>query len=1025
MAGEEISADEKGKEIFAAGAKSLLSGKRLPSATYRLQFNHQFKFSHAKEIVSYLRDLGVSDIYASPYFLAKKGSLHGYDILDQNRLNPEIGTEAEYEELTREIQKCGLGQVLDIVPNHMSIAGEGNSWWMDVLENGPGSTYAGFFDIDWKPVKEELENKVLLPILGDQYGQVLEDQGLVLKFEAGRFSVCVYGEQNLPLDPVSYNRILKHRLEDLEKDLGKENADLQELLSIITAVDHLPPQTEKDPGKIEERRREKEVIKKRILALYERSEPIRAFLDENLRIFNGEKGKSPTFNLLDDLLKVQAYRLAYWRVATEEINYRRFFDINELAAIRMELLPVFREAHKLIFKLLREGKLTGLRVDHPDGLYNPSEYFFRLQKGCFTQICLRAAEREKGEAGQGPPAPDDEALHDALGALYEEEIRKNPSSPLRVPFYIVGEKILTKSERMPEDWPISGTTGYSFLGLVTRVLVDPQNAKAFDALYSRFISDRMNFADLVYEKKKLIMQASLSGEVNTLGHILNDLSETSRHTRDFTLNSLRTAIIEVIACFPVYRSYVNSCGVVERDRRYIEQAVSGAKRKNPSMSPTVFDYLKGILLLKFPENLSDEDKQEWLDFGMKLQQVTGPVMAKGLEDTVFYVYNRLASLNDVGGDPENFGIPVSAFHRENLDRAKSWPYGMIATSTHDAKRGEDVRARIDVLSEIPDEWRKALMRWARINRNKKTLVEGQWVPDRNEEYLLYQTLLGTWPLDREDGGGDEFKKRIQDYMVKAVREAKVNSSWISPNGPYEEALLKFVEALLSAPGAVFRNDFRPLQQKVSCWGMYNSLSQALLKITSPGVPDFYQGTEIWDLNLVDPDNRRPVDFNLRREMLGQLKTESKDSREDGGNGFIRGLLRNWTDGRVKLYLISRSLNYRRENQELFLDGVYIPLTSGGTRKENVVAFARQKGGRTVLTAVPRFLSRIIPNPEDQPVGDVWKETWLDLPGDIPETKFRSVLTGETVTAAEYESKRVLPLDRLFAVFPAALAEGVK
>ncbi len=359
--------------------------------------------------------LGITDIYASPYFLAKKGSLHGYDILDQNRLNPEIGTEEEYEELTRELQKCGLGQVLDIVPNHMSIAGSENSWWMDVLENGPGSIYAGFFDIDWKPVKEELENKVLLPILGDQYGQVLEDQGLVLKFEAGRFFVCVYGEQNLPLDPLSYNRILKLRLEDLEKDLGKENADLQEFLSIITAVDHLPPQTEKDPAKIEERRREKEVIKKRTLALYERSEPIRAFLDENLRIFNGEKGKGPTFNLLDDLLKVQAYRLAYWRVATEEINYRRFFDINELAAIRMELLPVFREAHKLIFKLLREGKLTGLRVDHPDGLYNPSEYFFRLQKGCFTQICLRAAEREKGEAGEGPPAPDDEALEKALG----------------------------------------------------------------------------------------------------------------------------------------------------------------------------------------------------------------------------------------------------------------------------------------------------------------------------------------------------------------------------------------------------------------------------------------------------------------------------------------------------------------------------------------------------------------------------------------------------------------------------------
>ncbi len=1002
---------DKVKEIFNTVAKNLPASRKLPGATYRLQFNHHFKFSNAKSIVSYLHELGISDVYASPYFMAKKGSLHGYDILNPNLLNPEIGTEEEYEEFIRELERHGMGQILDIVPNHMCITGNENSWWMDVLENGSSSIYADFFDIDWKPVKEELEDKVLLPILGNQYGQVLENQELNLRFEGGSFFIY-YGDQKLPLDPVSSNGILKFRIEDLEKKLGKDHPHFQELLSIGTALEHLPPRTEKNQEKIAERLREKEIIKKRILNLYNESEEVRFFIDENVRVFNGEKGKARSFDLLDGLLNDQAYRLSYWRVATEEINYRRFFDINDLAAIRMEHLPVFKEAHRLIFKLIQQGKVTGLRVDHPDGLYNPAEYFFRLQKGCFTQICRRAMEERMAE---------DELVLEEIERWYEEELFKNPSSSFRLPFYVVGEKILTKNEKIPEDWPIFGTIGYAFLSLLNGIFIDPENGRAFESLYSRFIRTSMDYPDLVYEKKKLIMQATLSGEVNTLGHYLNRLSEKDRHTRDFTLNSLRAAITEVIACFPVYRTYVNYCGVIERDRRYIEQSVAKAKQKNPALSATVFDFLKNILLLQFPEEFNETDKMEWLDFVMRFQQVTGPVMAKGLEDTVFYVYTRLVSLNEVGGNPERFGTPLDAFHGQNIERTKFWPYGLITTSTHDNKRSEDVRARLDVLSEIPQEWRKCLMRWSRINRRKKALVGSQWVPDRNEEYLLYQTLLGVWPLYPAGVGEEFFKKRIRDYMLKAGREAKVNTSWISPNGPYEDALLKFIDALLSHEP--FLNDFELLAKKVAYFGMLNSLSQTLLKITCPGTPDFFQGTEIWDFSLVDPDNRRPVNFDIRKEMLRTMRNRMKMNQTEL-TGLAKELIQNWRDGRIKLYVTFRSLNYRKANHQLFMEGSYVPLMGEGILKENVVAYARQGEGKTILVIVPRFLTRLLPSIEALPLGEVWEDSWMAIPGEVSGNEFHNIFTGEMVPVVEREGKRVLPLHAVFANFTVGMFEAI-
>lgn len=1010
---QEVS-DQKVKRIFSSAEENLHAFKKVPVATYRLQFSYRFKFSDGRSIISYLHELGFSDCYASPHFKARKGSLHGYDILDHNQINPEIGTEEEYNQLVEELQKYGMGQVLDMVPNHMCITGSENVWWMDVLENGPSSIYADFFDIDWKPVKDELQNKVLLPILGNQYGQVLESQELNLRFEEGAFFIR-YGEQKLPIDPASYARILKFRVDDLEKEIGKDHPQLQELLSILTALTHLPARSEKDREKMMERRREKEVIKRRLWNLHNDSGEIRSFINGNLLLFNGEKNKPRSFDLLDDLLNNQAYRLSHWRVATEEINYRRFFDINELAAIRVEDPSVFREVHQLVFKLIREGKVTGLRVDHPDGLYNPVEYFYRLQKSCFLQLCFRSHF-----------SSDEPVDEEKIKRLYDEALLKNPASALRTPFYIVGEKILTKGERIPEDWPISGIIGYAFLTPLNGIFIDTQNGKKFDEIYSRFVGFNLNYQDLVYEKKKLIMLTALSGEINALGHYLNRLSEKNRHTRDFTLNSLTAAMIETIACFPVYRTYVNACGVTERDRRYIEQAVARSKRRNPALSATVFDFLQEVLLLKYPEDFGEKDKTEWLDFVMRFQQVSGPVMAKGLEDTVFYVYNRFVSLNEVGGSPERFGTPLDTFHGQNIERVKSWPCSLSATSTHDTKRSEDVRARLNVLSEIPDEWRHHLATWSRINKRKKSVVDGQVVPDRNEEYLFYQTLLGVWPVHPMNGTDYEvFERRIKDYTLKAAREAKVNSSWISPNTPYEDALLKFADGVMSpSPSNPFTKDFEAFQRRVSYFGMFNSLSQTLLKVASPGVPDFFQGTEIWDFSLVDPDNRRPVDFDLRKKMLKTLKEKRAGYGADLP-GFARALLQEWRDGSIKLYVTLKSLNYRKENLRLFMEGAYLPLTGDGDLKEHLCAFARLGEGKAVLVIVPRFVTGLVGSAGEFPLGsEVWGNSSIVIPEEISRDRFSNIFTGETLNPVEWNGKRVLAAGKVFANFPVAMLEAI-
>ncbi|MDA8413795.1 MAG: malto-oligosyltrehalose synthase [Desulfobacteraceae bacterium] len=983
-------------------------GLRIPSATYRLQFNSGFRFSDAREIVPYLHRLGISDIYASPYFKAREGSIHGYDILDQNSLNPEIGSEDEYEALVAELKSRDMGQILDIVPNHMCIEGPGNALWMDILENGPSSSHAGFFDIDWHPVKQELENKILIPILGDQYGTVLENGELSLIFEEGSFFACYY-EHKLPIVPKTYSQILTLHIEELEQELSAAAPQYQELMSIVTALRHLPPSTEQDPERIAERYREKEVVKRRLWSLYQNSSAIKAFIDGNVTAFNGIKGDPRSFDLLDVLLRKQVYRISHWRVATEEINYRRFFDINSLGAIRVEDPAVFEKTHQLIFKLVESGKLTGLRIDHADGLQDPEDYIRRLQSGCFVRMYSDA-----DEAGNAV----DEARA-AARAKYDQIVAADPSFK---PFYILGEKILLKSERLPDSWQVFSTTGYDYANQVNGLFVDTSNAKDFETLYTRFLQHRVDFPLAVYDKKKLVMQVSMSSEVNTLGHYLNRISEQNRHTRDFTLNSLIKSIVEVIACFPVYRTYINSFEVPERDRQYIEATIARAKKQNPAISASVFDFIRDVLLLHFPDAMPDRHKQSWLDFVKRFQQITSPVMAKGVEDTAFYLYNRLVSLNEVGGSPERFGITLEAFHGQNIERCKSRPLAMLASSTHDTKRSEDVRARINVLSEIPEQWREALSRWGRQNRRVKMIVDGKPAPSRNEEYLLYQTLVGTWPFcSIQDDEFALFRDRIKEYMLKAMREAKVHTSWISPNSLHEDAVMYFIDSILKeSRHNNFLSDFAAFQRLTAAGGIFNALSQTLLKITSPGIPDFYQGNELWDFSLVDPDNRRPVDYHLRMALLDELQ------QMESGTGPLetaRQVVATRNDGRIKMHLTCKALNFRRENRALFESGRYLPLVVEGAFQEHVCAFERSVNGSSFLVVAPRLCSRLIGDNSGLPLGaDVWQDTRILQPFDIASSQYRNIFTGESLNLDQQGGQLSLMLKDILSVYPVALLE---
>jgi (1->4)-alpha-D-glucan 1-alpha-D-glucosylmutase len=1105
--------------------------RRLPVSTYRLQLHSGFTFRDARQLVPYLAKLGITDCYCSPYLRARPGSQHGYDICDHNQLNPEIGTEEDYEAFVTELKNHQMGQVLDLVPNHMAVDPLMNKWWRDVLEDGQASPFASFFDIDWAPVKAELKGKVLLPVLGDHYGVVLERGELQLAMQDGAL-VLRYGDLVLPIDPRESPRVLRLNLESLQRSVKEDDADLQEFLSILTALDHLPPRTETTPERIDERHREKAVARARLARLLGTCPTILKNVEESLKQFNGVPGKPETFDRLHQLLEAQPYRLAFWKTAFHEINYRRFFDIKELAGVRMENANVFAATHELIFRLVREGKVNGLRLDHLDGLYDPAGYLERLQETVVLEWLsdLRGSSDRRGSAnsapslvisaaGSGDPrrAPDEaESWRQKISAWREQERKNHPGGLVERPLYVVAEKILCGNEALPESWPIHGTSGYDFMNDLNRLFVNPQNFRAMRRIYERFTDQTTPFADVVYTCKKLITRTALASELNVLAHSMNLLSEGNRRARDFTLESLREALQEVVACFPVYRTYVNASGAAESDRQMIDLALARARRRNPAMEPSVFDFLRDVLMARphptppppeggGQEGGAEDEYQRRLNFAMKFQQYSGPVQAKGVEDTAFYRYNVLLSLNEVGGDPQRFGGTPVQFHEANQRRLQHWPWGMIGTSTHDTKRGEDARARLNVLSEIPQEWRRQVFQWSRINARNRTEVDGQPAPDRNTEYLFYQALLGAWPADGSSPsplGGEgigargtankaatpappELVERLREYMHKAIKEAKVHTSWINPYEAYDQAVANFVDKTLAGPRARrFLDSFLPFQRRVAHLGMVNSLAQVVLKVVSPGVPDFYQGTELWDLSLVDPDNRRPVDYARRTQLLEEIQPwlEDGDQRSEvrsqksevrGQRSEARGqksevltsdfrsltsgkaeavteMLQHWEDGRIKLYLTVRGLRIRRWYPQVFLEGEYLPLAGEGEQAEHVFALARRHSGKEILAVVTRLPGAMLspptispdhPHPRagrggesmppppspghTLPVGsEIWKQTRIILPADFRSDSFFNLFTGENVQAVRQGGGLSILASDVLAICPVALLENL-
>jgi (1->4)-alpha-D-glucan 1-alpha-D-glucosylmutase len=850
------------------------SPSRPPVATYRLQLHGARDLRGVLAAVDYLRALGVSHLYLAPMLRAHTGSTHGYDVVDHSMVDPVLGTDDDVARLADAVHARGMGILLDVVPNHMSVAGGENAWWQDVLENGPSSPFARSFDVDWTPPKAELHGRVLLPVLGDQYGRVLEAGDLRVELDDGGFAAVAYGTARYPLAPKSWSAILEPTAARLRESVGEDDVRVAELESMVSALVHLPPRDETDPERLRERQREKEVVKRRLRALLDEAPVVREALDAVLAELNGRPGDPRSFDALEALLADQAWRLSYWQVASDEINYRRFFDVNELAAIRVEDPEVHAAVHAWVESAVAKGWIDGLRIDHVDGLWDPQGYLERLPKDC----------------------------------------------------WIVVEKILADGEPLPPSWPIAGTTGYEFLNFVLGVLIDPAAKPALDGLHAVVVGDATPFHEVAAQCKRLVLRDLMASELTVLARRLDQISEAHRFSRDFTLQSLLRALAEVMAYFPVYRTYLRPGDdrLSDLDRAHVAAAVRRAKRHNPAVSPSLYDFVGSVLAGDDPPGLDDAARRERREFVLKLQQVTGPVMAKGVEDTAMYRRIPLAALNEVGGEPDRIGIPVERFHDEVAARGRAWPRSLSATMSHDCKRGEDLRARLAMLSEVPAEWTAAVSRWRDHNHAHRGVVDGMEAPDGLEEYLLYQTLVGSWPVQPvDDAGWDAYVERIVAYMQKAGREAKRRTSWLSPEPDYEAAVEAFVRAVLRRdPANAFLPDVGRFVAGIVRPGLLNGLAQLVLKVAAPGVPDFYQGTELWDLRLVDPDNRAPVDLGARARLLGELQAQAGEP-----TSLARTLLAALPDGRLKLWLTQRALAARHE----------VPASGGVLRVADVLA----------------------------------------------------------------------------------------
>jgi (1->4)-alpha-D-glucan 1-alpha-D-glucosylmutase len=801
---------------------------------------------------------------------------------------------------------------------------------MDVLEAGAGSKYRGYFDIDWEHQYESLRGRLLAPFLGEFYGTCLDRADIGVRFQGGGFIVA-YGEFAFPLRIEDYAWVMKLHLPTLEREAGPGSAELGELLGIVKGFETLSGAEE-----TADRRSRASSLKTSLEALYRRSAEVAGYIDSVLGELNGVKDEPRTFDKLDELLARQHFRFSFWKVGNEELNYRRFFTVNDLVGLRTEESEVFEFLHGRIVGLVRAGKISGLRIDHLDGLSAPLAYIRKLR----------------------------ESLPDV---------------------YVVAEKILDLFEELHPEMAFEGTTGYDFLNFANAVFVDKHNEKKFNDLYVRFTGMSTSYGELVTQKKRLFMGTRMAGEIDNLAHLLRNILGASRYGRDMTNYGLKRGLVEVLAHFPVYRTYVSPGHLSPRDEAYIKEAVARAKNNQPGLANEL-DLIERTLLLHYGPETPEPERREWEHFTARFQQLSVALMAKGAEDTTFYVYNRLLSLNEVGGNPSVFGISVRDFHEFNARRIRQWPHSLNATATHDTKRGEDARARLNVLSEMPKEWGAAVRAFAKANARLKMPVGARSAPDVNDEYLIYESLLGAYPFAEEDL--PNLTERMKAYIVKAIREAKVHTAWVKPDVAYEQTCVDFVDAILDrSRSSDFLSSFLPLEKKIAFYGVFNSLSQLVLKLCSPGVPDTYQGGELWDFNFVDPDNRRSVDFEKRKRILVEIK-----SREGDLPALARDLVDHREDGRVKLFAIYRLLKARNESRELFMSGEYIPLETSGTHRDRVIAFARRSSGACSVTVAPRLLSRIVEEGV-LPLGSaVWRDTAVLLPDGLPG-RWNDVFTG--------------------------------
>jgi (1->4)-alpha-D-glucan 1-alpha-D-glucosylmutase len=876
-----------------------------PTATYRLQLHASFPFDAAAGISDYLSDLGITHAYCSPYLQAAPGSTHGYDVIDYTRPNVELGGEEGFRRFAAALKSAHLGQVLDIVPNHMAISTAANWWWVDVLENGPSSHFASYFDVEWEPPEARLRNTVLIPILSDHYGRVLEAGGLEVVRHGAEFQVR-YGDNTYPISPSSLGPVLGR---------AARHAGSDALAFLADAFNELPRPTATDRASVRRRHRDKAVLREQLRRLLEDDAFIASAIDQTIADMNADP------DALHALLDLQNYRLAWWRSADRDLGYRRFFDIDTLIGLRMEDEQVFQDTHSRVLEWVREGVIEGLRIDHLDGLRDPLEYLARLRTA----------------------APN---------------------------AWIVAEKILESDETLPEAWPIAGTTGYDFLNRVTGLFVDPDGEGPLTDFYREFTGETRDYPGLVRDKKVLVLRNMLGSDVNRLTDLLLQICERHRRHRDYSRHQLAEALRELVAWFPVYRTYIQSYSstLSESDRRYVEIAAREAIRERPDIESTLFEFLRDLVTLSITGDLEKE-------FVARLQQLTGPAMAKGVEDTVFYTYNRFIALNEVGGDPSWFGISIQHFHEQAHELQQRWPLSMLSTATHDTKRGEDMRARLALLSEQPSVWIDAVRRWSAMAEPHRT---GEW-PDRNTEYFLYQTLVGAWPVCTE---------RLTAYMEKACREAKTHTSWTAPNGNYEDAVRSFVTQCLTDRDLM--QDIRQFIDTLIEPGRINSLAQTLIKLTAPGVPDLYQGTELWSLHLVDPDNRRPVDYEERRRALAEVKQLS-----------ALEIWRRADEGLPKMWVTHAALQLRQRQQDQFdARSRYAAVESRGPLADHVVAYRR---GANVMTIVPRLVIR---------VNGCWRGTTLCVPGG----SWTNVLTGRSVGGGNVD------VAELWRDFPVALLE---